>query len=321
MNQLNFPYTNLDLTLMGGQAFNWIKEPNRYVGYMVDQIVVISNLDKNGNATWQVYTKNNQLQNNLQTRHKSFKSKSILLYPENLISNKPGNEDDISQDNNADFINKYFRLDVDFGDIVDQISKDIHVKTALQQNHQPRLLKQDFDQTLISYLCSARKNIKSIRNSIYKMSKELGEKVKIDGQEYFYFPKTEIIANTSENKLKEFGLGFRAKYVRDASKHLCEGKLRSEITKLEYPKAKEELKKINGVGDKIADCVLLYSLGHDHIMPLDVWGKRILIVLYGLDPKLSYQQMSQWFTNRFGKYSGWAGQILFEWVRGRKKLR
>lgn len=280
MQQLNFPNTNLDLTVMGGQAFNWIKEPKRYVGFMVDQIVVISNLNKSDNATWQTYPQNN----------------------------------------NSSYISKYFRLDVDFGDIVDQISKDVHVKTALQQNHQPRLLKQDFDQTLISYLCSARKNIKSIRNSLYKMSKELGDKVEIDGQEYFYFPKTEIIANTSENKLREFGLGFRAKYVRDSAKYLCEGKLRSEINKLEYSKAKEELKKINGVGDKIADCVLLYSLGHDHIMPLDVWGKRILTDLYGLNPKLSYQQMSEWFTNRFGKYSGWAGQILFEWVRGRGSL-
>ncbi len=79
--------------------------------------------------------------------------------------------------------------------------------------------------------------------------------------------------------------------------------------------ARKTLLGINGVGEKIADCVLVFGLGFDNVTPLDVWSKRVFTRFYKLNPKMKYEDMRFWASNYFEGYAGWAGQFLYEYIR------
>ncbi len=220
------------------------------------------------------------------------------------------------ENNDEQFIKDYLRLGADYNSIISKINKDSYVDSAIQKYPNLRLLKQDFSVGLLSFLLSPQKAIPLIRRSVFAMKKELGEKVDADGKDVYLFPKTEIIAETPLEKLLSFGIGYRAKSLKSTAKYLIDSGLAGEIEKMAEPEARIELKKIKGVGDKIADCVLTYSLGYDHVTPLDVWGMRIMTQYYNLDPKTKYEDMRKWIIDYFDGFAAWGGQFLFEYIRG-----
>ena len=83
--------------------------------------------------------------------------------------------------------------------------------------------------------------------------------------------------------------------------------------------ARTALTEIKGIGEKIAGCALVFSLGFDNVTPLDIWAKRALIDFYKLNPKMKYNEMSKWASKYFEGYAGWAGQFLYEYIRSRSK--
>jgi N-glycosylase/DNA lyase len=187
-----------------------------------------------------------------------------------------------------------------------------------------RLLNQDFEQTLLSFTLASVKSISSIRQSIKLLSRKFGDKIEVNGKPFYLFPRTEVLAQASDSELKQTKIGFRSKYLRAAAKFLLNNlpgseKFNSKKLDSEQNASQQEiidrLTSIHGVGDKIADCVMCYSLGYDNITPMDVWGKRYLVEYYGLDPKMKYQQMRNWVESYFGQYGAWAGQFLFEYIR------
>ncbi len=78
---------------------------------------------------------------------------------------------------------------------------------------------------------------------------------------------------------------------------------------------REKLLQLHGVGEKVADCVMIFSLGYDNLFPLDRWGRRILTDLYGHHPKASYKDLREWVKTQYNGYASWASQLLFEWYR------
>lgn len=216
-----------------------------------------------------------------------------------------------------EFIKEYLRYDVDYEHIIQKISKDEHINLAIEKYPHLRLLKQDFEETSLSFILSANNSIKNIRRSIRLINQKFGKPITADDKKIFLFPESEIIAQAKLEDLLETGIGFRAKYFKSAAEHLLSSNLSKNIKDLNDTEARAELKRINGVGDKIADCVLIFSLSMDHVTPLDVWGKRVLTDLYQLDPKLKYEDMRKWVSEYFEGYAGWAGQFLFEYIRKR----
>ena len=147
------------------------------------------------------------------------------------------------------------------------------------------------------------------------MNRKFGKAIKINGRKIFLFPKTEVIADAKLEDLLECKLGFRAKYLKGAAKHLIEKDFPKKIGKMAETDARNSLLEINGVGEKIADCVLVFGLGFDNVTPLDVWEKRAFTKFYKLNPKMKYEEMQMWAGNYFEGYAGWAGQFLYEYVR------
>lgn len=214
-----------------------------------------------------------------------------------------------------EFIRRYFRADDNYEEILNNILKDSFVRTSAQQNPYVRLLKQDFDETLISYMISPTNSIKSIRTRIKLLSKRFGMKYRLDGINFYLFPQTEVIADAKLDDLLKCSLGFRAKRIKAASAIISDKAFKDKIKISPENKSRDILLNFEGIGDKVADCILLYSLAHDKIIPIDRWVQRFLVEYYSLPSNASYDTMRGWIRNKWGKYAGWAGQFLFEYYR------
>jgi N-glycosylase/DNA lyase len=216
---------------------------------------------------------------------------------------------------NFDLVKNYLRIDFDYENMLTRIKKDEHINKAIKAYPDLRILKQNFDQTLLSFIMSPVKNINSIRKSIRLLNQKFGKVIKVDGTEFHLFPSTKTLSEAPLNILLETKIGFRAKNLRASAKKLIEFSASNNLKDLNSDAAHKTLKSFPGVGDKVADCVMIFSLGFDNITPLDVWGKRVLIDFYKLNPKMKYAEMKAWLGEYFQGYAGWAGQFLFEYIR------
>jgi N-glycosylase/DNA lyase len=234
---------------------------------------------------------------------------------------------------NADekFVTHYFGLEDDLRQIRDRISKDEHVKKALQTFWGLRIVRQDPWECLVSYICATYKSIAAIKQMLLKMSKKFGEQVALDGCDFYTFPTIDKLANATASSLATCGLGYRAKYILETSKRICESNFDLEsLRKMSYPQAKETLRGFSGVGSKVADCVLLFSLGKLEAFPVDVWVKRAILNHYAdqfpkeLIQKIScngsfsnaeYERLNEFGRNYFGEYAGYAQEYLYHYER------
>ena len=228
-------------------------------------------------------------------------------------------------------VENYFSLDVDLQKISASINKDSHIRKALKEYFGLRLIRQDPWECLISYICATFKSIPAIRHMLNNMAQKFGEKTALDGHRFFTFPKPEALAKATERELTSCGLGYRAKYVLATSKRLYEDGLHIEdLYRQPYPEAKQELMKLPGVGAKVADCVLLFSLGKTEAFPVDVWVKRVILNHYGdkLAPELlnkltthqslsdtDYRHLNEFGRDYFGQYAGYAQEYLYHYER------
>lgn len=230
-----------------------------------------------------------------------------------------------------DFITNYFGLDDDLQKISAEISKDTHIKKALRHFWGLRIIRQDPWECLISYICATYKNIPAINRMLLELSRKFGEKTKLDGMEFFTFPTPQNLAEASCKDLFECGLGYRAKYVQETSKRIFENNFELEhIKQLPYDQAKKALCKFAGVGPKVADCVLLFSMGKLEAFPVDRWIERVILNHYAKQlpddfaQKLAareglsnseYAKLNAFGREYFGEYAGYAQEYLYHYER------
>lgn len=207
-----------------------------------------------------------------------------------------------------EFWRSYLGLSFDYADVKKELSADSHLKPCIERGHGIRILRQDPWETTISFIISANNNIPRIKKIISKLCELYGDKTEFDGKTVFGFPSPERLAKLELDELAEIRAGFRDKYIHDAAKRIASGEIDlKKIAAADDAVAKTELMKIKGVGSKVADCILLFSLGRYSVFPLDVWTKRILAEVYGAEEKT----LSEFIPARFGKYAGIAQQYLY----------
>jgi N-glycosylase/DNA lyase len=234
---------------------------------------------------------------------------------------------------NADerFVERYFGLDDDLQEIRDSVGKDKQIKKALREFWGLRIIRQDPWECLISYICATYKSIAAIKDMLLKLSRKFGERVTFDGCDFYTFPASGKLANASEKRLAECGLGYRAKYVLETSKKIYSKDFELEhLRQLPYEQAKKELVTLSGVGLKVADCILLFSLGKLQAFPVDVWMRRVILNHYAkelpneLVQKISkqdslsngeYAKLNEFGRNYFGEYAGYAQEYLYHYER------
>jgi len=218
----------------------------------------------------------------------------------------------------------FFRKNDNMQEIIKSISKDETVKKSVKQYEGLRIFKQDPFQCMISFIISSNSNIQKIKNSLEKISKKFGKKVKIQNKEFFLFPKPEKLANASIEEIKKCGVGYRAPFIKQASKMIVLKKINFKyLEKCDYQEAKKNICLIPGVGNKVADCILLFSLNKLEAFPLDTWMIKILEKYYSNQfnietktiTKKQYQILHEKIVNYFGPYCGYAQQFLFKMER------
>ncbi len=228
---------------------------------------------------------------------------------------------------NAEFIENYFRLDDNLPSILSQINKDNHMRKAIQHFHGLRIGRQEPLECLISYICATYKNIPTIKTMILNLSRRFGKKITFNGHDFFTFPKPRDLAHASLKEMRSCKLGFRAERVLETSRLVGRGQLDLEdLREMGYEKAKEELMSLPGVGQKVADCVLLFSLEKLEAFPVDIWMKRTVLEFYSKSFERSfvervsgkhsitpceYKTISSFGRDYFGKYAGYAQEYLF----------
>ena len=218
----------------------------------------------------------------------------------------------------------FFRKNDNMQEIIKSISKDETVKKSVKQYEGLRIFEQDPFQCMISFIISSNSNIQKIKNSLEKISKKFGKKVKIQNKEFFLFPKPEKLANASIEEIKKCGVGYRAPFIKQASKMIVLKKINFKyLEKCDYEEAKKNICVIPGIGNKVADCILLFSLNKLEAFPLDTWMIKILEKYYSNQfnietktiTKKQYQILHEKIVNYFGPYCGYAQQFLFKMER------
>jgi N-glycosylase/DNA lyase len=231
----------------------------------------------------------------------------------------------------ADSVNDYFGLHDDLPRIYSLISKDKQIRQAIEMFKGLRILRQDPWECLISYICATYKSIPAIKQMISSLSQKLGNEVRFDGYDFYTFPTAEKLAKASLAELSTCYLGYRAKYIRETAIVIHENDFELEcLRKMPYDKAKKQLLDFSGVGSKVADCVLLFSLGKSEAFPIDVWLKRAILRRYSSHfprefimkirnkeslTSTEYEKLNLFGREHFGAYAGYAQEYLYHYER------
>lgn len=214
----------------------------------------------------------------------------------------------------------YLDLDRDYAQIKAGFG-DEQIKKAAEYGGGIRILKQEFWEALVSFIISQNNNIPRIKGCIESLAANFGERLgEYDGKEYFAIPEPEVLASLSVEELAVCRLGYRAAYlIKTAEQLLAEGgkeAVEARLRKCEsFDEAVQELRSFSGVGPKVASCVALFGLGFLDAFPIDVWMRRVMHRLYGIDEK-NVQHMSSFARENFAPYGGIAQQYLFYYIRG-----
>lgn len=166
-----------------------------------------------------------------------------------------------------------------------------------------------------------------IRRMLYNLTRRLGAPMSVDGMEFFTFPTAAEISKATTEQLRSCSLGYRTKAIKEVAQNIAEGTLNLEsLRKMDYLEAKSQLLQVRGIGNKIADCVLLFSLEKLDAFPIDVWISRALrrhyswlldrLIGNALTPR-QYDRLSERLRLHFGRYAGYAQQYLYYDIRQR----
>ncbi|MDO4546049.1 MAG: DNA glycosylase, partial [Bacillota bacterium] len=227
----------------------------------------------------------------------------------------------------------YFDLDRDYGAIKVALSKEDPVMAkAIAYGHGIRILNQEPWETLISFIISQNNNIPRIKKCIDSLAETVGEPIDaaqasagaaqapegaLGGRKYYSLPSPEALAACSLEDLAPCRLGYRAKYLIETARQVKEAGLESlEALSAEGVSPEDALEALGaycGVGPKVANCVALFSMKKFSSFPIDVWVRKVMHQLYGLDEK-DMKGMAHFAAERFGQHGGIAQQYLFYYI-------
>lgn len=227
---------------------------------------------------------------------------------------------------------KYFDLDRDYSKIKAELSKDNLLRESIEFGYGVRVLNQDPFEMLLSFIISARNNIPSIKKTVNKISIKWGKEIEYKGNIYRSFPNILQIKDATLEEIQETGASFRSKYILDTIKNVysaIDKKLETShedallkynlkyIKSLNDDECHTALQEFKGVGAKVADCIMLFSMEKTSAFPVDVWVKRAMIHFYGAEDS-SLNKIRIFGRNKFGKLAGFAQQYLFYYARENK---
>lgn len=220
-----------------------------------------------------------------------------------------------------EIVREYFDLDRNYEEIKEKLSKiDNNLKVSVQYGQGIRILNQDLWETIMSFIISANNNIPRIKGIIERISSKYGKAIEYNGKTYYTFPTPEELKNVSIQEYRELGAGFRDKYLYQTVQDVLNEKIDLEkLHNYDTETVRKELLKLQGIGPKVADCILLFStLKRLDVFPIDVWVRRVMNELYikkENEESVNKKEINQLAEKKFGNIAGLAQQYLFYWKR------
>ena len=221
--------------------------------------------------------------------------------------------------NNIDdfnIIEDYFDFDTDYEAVKKTLDTDDIMQEAIKFGEGIRILNQDEWEIMISFMISANNRIPMIKRVIENLSKCYGEFIcNYRGKDYYSFPTAEKLSKAPVEKILECKAGFRSPRIKEAATRVLDEKDQIyNIKNMSYDDGLSYLKTYSGIGDKVANCILLFSARHFNTFPVDVWVRRVMQTLY-VSKDTKDADIRKFAENKFGKYSGFAQQYLFYYAR------
>ncbi len=212
-----------------------------------------------------------------------------------------------NMNNIEEVINNYFDLYEDYNKINNYlIEKCPSLKNVIDKCSKYRILNQDPFEMGISYIISQNNNVKRISKSINEISSKYGEKIVFNNKEYYLFPKYEVLKKLNSDDFREFGVGFRDKYIVN---YLNEFPNLKDIDKLSTKEALDKLMSIKGIGLKVASCILLFGYHRFDVFPIDTWVKKYMVENYNIRDDV--KEIEKFSKEHFDIYSGLVIQYMF----------
>lgn len=249
-------------------------------------------------------------------RYKPYKKGYLLISDDKIcyIYNENGNS--IIKTEYKDYFYNYFDLSRDYSKIYDKaVSYGSNtLKLSAKLGKGIRILRQDAFEMLFSFIISQNNNIKRITATIEKLCEKVGKKLCSPFGDYYAFPTLDELSKLSDNDYKELGFGYRGKYFICLIENLKNGLSIERLKSYDDTKLYSELTSLCGVGDKVANCVMLFGFFRTKTFPVDTWIEKIYIEDFNGTLK-DRKKISEWFISEFNEYSGYIQQYLFHYKR------
>lgn len=213
--------------------------------------------------------------------------------------------------NNIEYFVNFFDLDRDYNKIKKSINHTTIMSKAIDYGYGIRILNQNLLETIISFIISANNNIKRIQKSINYICEKLGTLT----NGYYTFPTLEQLHSANEEFFVSAGTGYRAKYLVETINDLYTGKFDLEKLKfLPTDEARKYLCSFKGIGEKVANCILLFGMHREMVFPVDTWMEKVYYDYFFAGNK-NPSQITRYMMDKFKDLSGYAQQYLFYYKR------
>lgn len=211
----------------------------------------------------------------------------------------------------------YFALDHPLADIYATFPRDPAMDAALAYGRGLRIVRQPAWECVATFITSSMKQVAHIAQISHTLRRRFGEQVETEGRELFGYPSPEALARLDEAALRACALGYRAKNLLGAARMIADGAVDlAAIAQMDDAAAHAELCRLPGVGNKVANCSLLFGFERLRAFPIDVWIERVLRTIYfPRKRKITAKRLREFSATYFGAYGGYAQQYLFHHAR------
>ncbi|MCL2370671.1 MAG: 8-oxoguanine DNA glycosylase [Firmicutes bacterium] len=207
----------------------------------------------------------------------------------------------------TDYFANYFDFGRDYGAIVSTLSGYDELRSSVECGKGIRIFKQDLFETIISFIISANNHIPRIKSIIERICEAAGQKI----DDYYAFPTPENLSRLTVEDFAKIGAGYRARYLAETSKVLAKTDMLQELAQANDKQVHKKLLSLQGIGEKVANCIGLFGLGITNSFPVDTWIFKTL----SSDELNTPDKVRRYYQNRYGDLAGFAQQYLFWNVR------
>lgn len=221
------------------------------------------------------------------------------------------------EDNLKSVVEDYFDLNNDYDTMNEILIKsDKKLENAINFSKGLMMIRQDPFETIIEYIISANNGVNQIANALNLIAEKYGKRVEFNNNTYYLFPQYKDLKDIKEEDLRLCKVGFRDKYLKLVIDKINNGELKlDEFYNLNTEDALAKLMENNGIGPKVASCILLFAYQKYDVFPVDTWVKKIMKSSYNIEGEKNIRTFA---SNTYGKYSAIAIQYLFNYSRNNK---